>query len=292
LTDRFELAEEYYRRCDALRHNLPGNFQDSADGLASHAGSLTNQAILAGYRGQHDRAIELLKASIPSHKATLAQWPTNPVAIDCYYTCLGNIAEFQLDTGHDAEAAAAVENCIREFPDRLEAYHVGAEQLLRCADMAEGQAAAAYRQRAHELVAQSANCKTSRPDMAGSFAWFLLTSEDTSFRDADRALKMAEAVVNDVPERSDAWLTLALAHYRLSNWSAADDALQDSIDLSPDGRPTSNHWLLGSMIHWQSGRQDEARQRFAEYQKSEQRGESHHELAAEAAALIKQTGED
>jgi tetratricopeptide (TPR) repeat protein len=292
LTGRVELGNEYYHRADALRKNLPAHLNESAEGLASQAGSLTNQAIVAGLRGEYDHAIELLESSIPTHKEALAKWPTNPAALDCYYICLSSISEYHLAAGREAEAASAVARCVQEFPDRLQSYGEGASRLLRCAELSDDRetTAAAYREHAHELVAQAESCKTCRPDMVGMFAMFLLTCEDVSFRDFTRALALAESLVKEVPERSDAWWILALAHYRNSDWSAADNALQKSIELLADGQPTEIHWLLGSMIHWQFGHHAEAQKCFAEFQKNKHLDGSNQGLAAEAAALIEQTG--
>jgi uncharacterized protein HemY len=128
--------------------------------------------------------------------------------------------------------------------------------------------------------------------MVGMFAMFLLTCEDVSFRDPTRALALAESLVKEVPERSDAWTILALANYRTDHWQAADNALQKSIELLADGQPTDIHWLLGSMIHWQLGRHDEARQCLAQFRKNEHHEEAHQELAADAAALIERLGVD
>jgi uncharacterized protein HemY len=128
--------------------------------------------------------------------------------------------------------------------------------------------------------------------MVSMFALFLLTCDDASFRDPTRALKLATGLVQEVPERGDAWSLLALAHYRTGNWPAADDALKNAIERSTDKETTDFHHLLGSMIHWQLGRHDEARKCFAEFRKNEHREGANQGLAAEAAALIKQRRED
>jgi hypothetical protein len=57
-----------------------------------------------------------------------------------------------------------------------------------------------------------------------------------------------------------------------------------------DGQSTEVHWLLSSMIHWQLGHHAEAQTCFAEFQKNKQLDGSNQGLAAEAAALIEQTG--
>jgi uncharacterized protein HemY len=164
--------------------------------------------------------------------------------------------------------------------------------LLQCTEHANDQenTASSYRHRAHELVAQAESCKTCRPDMVAMFATFLLTCDDASFRDPARALELATGLVQDVPERADAWSLLALAHYRTGNWPAADEALKTAIERSTDDGATDFHHLLGSMVHWQSGRRDEARKSFAEFQRNNHLEGSNQGLATEAASLIKETG--
>ena len=199
------------------------------------------------------------------------------MALDCYFHTHWNIVECHLGAGRPAAAAAAVERLVETFPDRLAAYHEGAAQLLRCAALAErvlppsaarsaegGDAGASdaptYRQRAHELIAKAPDAPQRTPDTVDRFAWFLLTCEDKSFRDPPQALDLAKSAVKDVPERGDAWFTLALAHYRNGDWQAADDAVQNSIKFSRDGEANAFDWLLLSMIRYQQGRTDEARQ--------------------------------
>ena len=195
---------------------------------------------MARLRGQYDRALELLEASIPFHKQSLEKWPTNPVALDCYFrTRIGTSWNAILVPAGQAAAAATVERLVATFPERLEAYHLGAEQSpLRCAVLAvggdlrrraplqretgSGEASPSrhtYRQRAHELIAKAPDAPQRTPDTVDRFAWFLLTCEDKSFRDAPRALELAKSVVKDAPERRGVWFTLALAHYR--NWRLA-----------------------------------------------------------------------
>ena len=202
-TDRFNDAEEYYRRSDAIAAHLPPELKNSAEGLASQAGSCTNQAELARLRGQYDRAVELLEQAIPLHKQSLEKWPTNPVALDCYFHTHWNIVECNLGADRPVAAAAAVERMILTFPDRLQAYHEGAAQLLHCGKLAEkndsrplngvaeeGMSNATpvdYRQRAHELVAKAHDASQRTPDSVNGFAWFLLTCDDTSFRDPPNA---------------------------------------------------------------------------------------------------------
>jgi serine/threonine protein kinase len=265
-SDRFDEAEEYYRRAEAIAKHLPAELKNSAEGLASEAGSITCRAHLALLRKDYERALKLLEASIPLHEASLAKWPNNPVALDCYFNTHWCIAAAHLGAGRHAEAAAAIERYVESFPQRLQAYHQGAEQLLLCAKLAdeagtdESSKARDYRQRANELVGRAHEAPQRTSDTANEFAWFLLTCEDKSFRDARRALDLANSVLVEVPERGDAWRTLALAHYRIGDWQAADSAAQTAAKLPDSAGHDGFHLVLLSMVRWQQGRRDDARQ--------------------------------
>ncbi|MBA3483570.1 MAG: hypothetical protein H0T51_17320 [Pirellulales bacterium] len=312
-TDRSELAEEYYHRAEIIAARLPAEFKCSAEGLASQAGSCTIRAELARLRGQYDQALELLKESVPLHQQSLAKWPTNPVALQCYYHTCWSIVDCQLGAGRHKEAAAAVERLIELFPDRLQAYHEATAQLLRCATIAGDKAghtpadelkllpqgssaespSQAYRRRAHELVDKSRGAHHRTPEAADRFAWFLLTCDDESFRDAPRALELAQGVVAETPARNGVWFTLALAHYRNGNWQAAENTDQSSIKLSPGGNANAYDWLLLSMIRAQQGRLKDAQQHLNEARTwiaaHNPKEAELSDLAAEADELIRKT---
>lgn len=256
-SDRFDEAEEYYRRSEAISEHLPSNLRNSAEGLASQAGSITNQAELARLRGQYDRALELLQAAIPLHKQSLEKWPTNPVALDCYWYTCWNIGECQLGAKRATEAAAAAEQLVATFPDRLDAYHQAAAQLVRCSVLTES--SDLYLGRAGELIAVADTATKRTPQMLERFAWFLLTSEEKSLRDPRRGLALAKEAIEAAPERSEAWFALALAQYRNGQWQAAETGVQKSINLSSTGQADVYDWLLLGMIRWQEGRSDDAR---------------------------------
>jgi tetratricopeptide (TPR) repeat protein len=111
------------------------------------------------------------------------------------------------------------------------------------------------------LVALAHNATDRTPDITERFAWFLVTCADESLRDPAGALEIAMAVAKEVPQRADAWLTMALAHYRLGDWQAADDAVQQALNLPHQvAKMSVCDWLVLAMIRHQQGRADEARQ--------------------------------
>jgi hypothetical protein len=115
--------------------------------------------------------------------------------------------------------------------------------------------------------------------------------QEKSFRDAPRALLLAKSAVDEAPERGDAWLTLALAHYRNGNLQAADDAVQHSIKRSRGDVAGTYNELLLAMIRRQQAREEEARQLHEKARAWIVQTDTHDEdltaLAAEAMELIR-----
>lgn len=267
ISNQWDDAESYYQRAKMLTAGLPAEINDSAIGLTGSAGLLSNQALLARSRGDLPLAERLLADAVIQQQRSRDQWPDNPVAGDALYRHYWNMAETSLGADRPEAAAQAVEMLVATFPERLDACVDGATQLVRCAALAEqavwgrsGTSADVYYQRAHELVEQAQDCKIRTPQAVEDFAWFLLTCEVESFRDPTLALELAKGVIADVPERGAAWFTLALAHYRNGNWPAANEAVEKSIKFSRGGQANAFDWVLLSMISFQQGRLDEARE--------------------------------
>jgi tetratricopeptide (TPR) repeat protein len=280
--------------------------------LTAKAGTLCNWAMVARERGDTKRAIELINEAIALQKRSLDEWPTNPEAVHSLFNHYWHLAETGIRAGQHSAAAKAVETLVWAFPDELRSYCYGAEQLLQCAELAEKRglahfaesaeqnvpvpisenaAADGYRRRARELVALGHNASNRTPDTTERFAWFLVACSDESLRDPSRALQLATAVAREVPQRADAWLTLALAHYRLNDWQAADDAVQKAIKRPHQvAKMSVCDWLVLAMLRQQQGRDDEARQWHQRARnwldKNTTDFEYVHTLAEEADALL------
>jgi tetratricopeptide (TPR) repeat protein len=314
---RADEAERFFERALEIMKHLPEAIRNTPEARTIRAGTLSNWAMAVRERGDTKRAMQLLGEAISLHKQSLDEWPTNPVAVNSLFIYYCHLGEVELQAGQHQAAAKTVETLVWAVPNQLRSYHYGAEQLLRCAALAEGETAAVtrtsdadfakpaempaasdraasaedYRRRARELVARAADAPIRTPDTTERFAWFLVTCADESLRDPRRALELATSVVQEVPRRGDAWLTLALAHYRLGDWQAADDAMQKATKLPHYvAEMRVCDWLLLAMIRQQQGRSDEARQL---YKKARDRLTDVHtdeedvlRLAAEADALI------
>jgi uncharacterized protein HemY len=87
----------------------------------------------------------------------------------------------------------------------------------------------------------------------------LLSCEDESLRDPSRALSLAKSIVKDVPERGEAWLTLALASYRNGHWQSADAAMQEAFKRGARPESAAEEAALMAMIRWRQKRLNDAR---------------------------------
>jgi tetratricopeptide (TPR) repeat protein len=252
-----------------------------------------NRALVSNDRGDPQQAKELLAQAIALQKQVLRDSPNDPTAADLLFKHYWDLGEACISAGRPAAAAKTAEMLVTAFPKRLDAYQQAVTLLLdaaRLTDQADSRAGGAakaearsskekdadapsvsawpataddYRRRADDLMTDARNVSDNNPDTTVGFARFLLLCNDESVRDPSWALVLAESVVRDYPERSRAWFTLALAHYRTGDWQAADDAEQKSIKLSyGESADHSNvyDWLLLSMIRFRQGRIDEARE--------------------------------
>ena len=267
ISNRRNDADKYFQGADELTRRLPEAQDSSPAGLTRHARLLSNQALLARSRGDVQQAEQLLKEAVASQQqGSRRQWHDNPAPSDALYQYYWDLAETSLGADRQVAAAQSIEMLVMAAPDRLQTYVEGATQLVNCAALAEqavwrggGTDPGEYYRRAHELVEQAQQAPDRRPAAVRRFAWFLLNCEVDSFRDPTLGLELAIEFVEQRPEVGGAWLTLALAHYRNGDWSAADEAVERSIERSRDAQAKARNWTLLSMIRSQQGRVDDAR---------------------------------
>jgi tetratricopeptide (TPR) repeat protein len=87
----------------------------------------------------------------------------------------------------------------------------------------------------------------------------LLTCPDESFRDPQRAIKIAQAVTRMVPERASARRALSFALYRLGKWDEAEAAIERLVAAPTDDSIDAGALFVLAMIQWQKGEREEAR---------------------------------
>jgi serine/threonine protein kinase/tetratricopeptide (TPR) repeat protein len=120
-----------------------------------------------------------------------------------------------------------------------------------------------------------------------NLAFVLATSPDPKFRDAKRAVKLAQQAVRRRPNANN-WGILGTAQYRAGDWNAAIAALKKSMELH--ARVDEEECLVLAMAHWQLGKKVEARQWYdkgvAWMEKNNSKSEQTIRLRAEAEALL------
>jgi serine/threonine protein kinase/tetratricopeptide (TPR) repeat protein len=291
-TERLDEAEECYQRIAKIMNSLPEETRNSFLALNNRAAQLSNHAIVARFRGDSQREVELVKQAIVMQRRALELSPNHPSATE--HLCRQNINLVQtlIRLERIEEAANTVELLIDASPERLRACHEAASLLLQCADLADRKALAAesislivtraiapgrplpfglvpryapaYRQRAREIVAMAHKAPIRTPDSVDVFIRFLLDCEDKSFRDIPRALELAKQAVKEIPNRRDAWVTLAFAHHCNRDTEAADIAL-DTAEAIGTGDGNARELQLRALVSHQAGRHDEAHQWHDKY---------------------------
>jgi WD40 repeat protein len=90
-----------------------------------------------------------------------------------------------------------------------------------------------------------------------NLAWLLATCQESRFRDADQAVRLATKAVELAPNVGNFWNTLGVANYRAGKWKAAIGALEKSMALRKGG--DSEDWFFLAMAHWQLNKKEKAR---------------------------------
>lgn len=104
---------------------------------------------------------------------------------------------------------------------------------------------------------QDALVTNAGPDIHHHIAWFLCTC-DGGLRDPATALLHAQLAVEKMPEEALFWNALALAHYRLGEFEAAQAAFARSRDLNPEG--TTVTAVISSLLATQAAQREKARE--------------------------------
>jgi serine/threonine protein kinase/WD40 repeat protein len=113
-------------------------------------------------------------------------------------------------------------------------------------------------QRWQQAVDEYARALELEPDYAmaaNNFAWLLATCPQDEFRDAPRAVALAQRAVRLESHNGNYWNTLGVAHYRAGEWQSAQSALEKSM-LHQGGN--SLDWFFLAMTHWRLGDQGKA----------------------------------
>ncbi len=129
------------------------------------------------------------------------------------------------------------------------------------AGLLEGAGRAAEADRVRRLLADSCRLAIARdsrnPAPLNNLAWLLVSRPEAAPHDPARAVELAEQAVAMGPAVGAYRNTLGVAHYRAGEWSAAADALEESMRLRSGGDPYD--WLFLAMARRRLGDAAEAR---------------------------------
>jgi tetratricopeptide (TPR) repeat protein len=288
-------AEASFARCADIFKELPVEAREDYEAYETPRlqGVLLNgQALLARQHGDFDRAIELLHQAIAAQRRAVALENRDHWVHQFSFQHQRDLAETLLLAGRHQDAALAADELAEAFGGSLRTYLESAELVLRCAKLAGvDHSAETYRQRARQLLEKLDGLHTFDLVATDRFAWFLLTCDDSAFRDLPQALRIAQIVTKAAPERLSAWRTLSYAHYRLGQMDEAERALDYSHSHAGDHSADAAELFLRSMIEWRQGDYEGARESFDQARSSMpppgKTNPNTTHLAAEAAELLK-----
>jgi serine/threonine protein kinase len=145
----------------------------------------------------------------------------------------------------------------------------------------------AYRQAVELGDRMSATFPPGNP-LDGEYALLLVTCPDPKWRNAKRVRKCASRAVEQNPRNADAWTTLGIAAYRMSDHAAAIVALEKAMALRGDHFTVEQFFL--ALAHGRRGDKRQAREWFdkatAWMSKTGSQDEDLLRFRAEAAALL------
>jgi tetratricopeptide (TPR) repeat protein len=96
-----------------------------------------------------------------------------------------------------------------------------------------------------------------------NLAWLLATAADVRFRNADRAVELAEQAARGSPADAGFTGTLGTARYRAGQWDQAARDLEQAIRLrGADNSVNANESFFLAMARWRLGDQPGARDWF------------------------------
>jgi serine/threonine protein kinase len=122
-------------------------------------------------------------------------------------------------------------------------------------------------------------------------AWFLATSAEHGWRDAARAVRLAQKAVSAQSESGNYRNTLGVAHFRNGDDRSAIAELETAMSLRAGG--DSLDWFFLAMAHWGLGDRDQARTWFDRAVQWMDKNKPHNDelrrFRAEAEAMFSET---
>jgi tetratricopeptide (TPR) repeat protein len=113
---------------------------------------------------------------------------------------------------------------------------------------------------AAEPYRKAINLESEDAVVNNELAWFLVTSAEPRWRDAARAVRLAQMAVSALSESGNCRNTLGVAHFRNGDDKAAIAELETAMSLRAGG--DSLDWFFLAMAHWRLGDREKARTWF------------------------------
>ena len=143
-------------------------------------------------------------------------------------------------------------------------------------------------QHAADGFREALRLEPGNPDALDPLARLLATCPLPQFRDAGRAVELAQQAVQQSPQVGTYWNTLGVACYRAGDWNASVAALEKSMQRRAGG--DGFDWFFLAMAHLQLGDKEQARKWYDQavewLKKNKRKDEELKRFRAEAAQLL------
>lgn len=187
------------------------------------------------HAGRHEEGLKLRQEVLRLQQARLG--PDHPDTI----LSMGNLANSYSDCGRHKEALILRRETLRLLRGKLGADHpetLRAMHNLACSQFVIGEKTEAKELFEKTLSQMRIRHGAEHPDTLATsacFARILVTIEDSSQRDWQRAAELAHFVVQKRPQDAASWSTLALANYYKKSWQEVIAAAKKGISLRSGG---------------------------------------------------------
>lgn len=182
-------------------------------------------------------------------------------------------------------AVRIFEECEAEFSGRI----IGESEVAAAyACLASAVAADGRLQEAKDIYQRAMEILPAHAELHNVIAWNLATWPKLPRRHPVWAVELAKKAVELAPEEGRCWTSLGAAHYRASDWKAAIQALDKSLQLRKGGDSLDCFFL--AMAHWQLRDKEQARtwydRAIERMQQDQLQNEELRRFRAEAAELL------
>jgi serine/threonine protein kinase/uncharacterized protein HemY len=254
--------------------------------------------------GQLVQTRQLMERAISHHRLALKLRPRHPRYKQYLAVELAALGRLQVRLEEQAEAEEAFREALafqdklaQDFP-RTPRYRSDLANLQQ--QMGELLTAAGRPEDARPVYAQAIAVRKqlvqqypASPQYCSDLARALANCPDAQLRDTSQAVRLARQAVALAPRGADCWGTLGVTCYRAGDWQGAVTALRKAMSLRSGGHGVEYFFL--AMAGWQLGDRQQARAWYERgrqwMQETRQKTSSIRRLQAEAAALLRLTGQ-